>query len=410
MNPFLLSQMATATHAQTQMASSLIELEPNVREQIVKRLGANARAADCKLAEELILFIRRLPGATGACVIATPPAADTGSASSANESKFRVCVSSALTFDVCLTHVRWLTRAEMNSIFALSPGERIASVVLEPREQRLLVRAYFESTAMSERVRTEFVPLAAARRKQLQSPIDWVASGVTNSDDQACLGKLLDEVYNMQDRLPLPLPSWIEPVVLSVERAATTTTTNVEDQNKAANEDDSSSSSSSSSSSAQVYYHANASPASIIGFHLRLRRLPGMSSAFLNHLAKMFGPRLFNYVWYSADNNGNKEEFTHLLQMARTTYGASVGESLIKGSLATCGETELLLTIVSSSSSSSSSTALPSQTSSMVMLRSHPATEAPYTRAAASIARKRAARATPHRQHKKRKTAMALAH
>ena len=325
-----------------------IELEPSLQEQIAKRLGDHAVAADMKLAQQIVLLTQRLPGASG------------------KDSRFKLNASSSgNTFDVCLTQVRWLTQSDVESIFALSPTHRVTSVWTEAREQRLLVRAFYECVPLEQRARERFAPLPHERRKRVQVNIDWATSGVTHADDQACLAKLLDEVYNMRDRLPVRMAAWIEPVVSKKEAAPAS--------------DDGS-----TSESGQTYYRANASPDSLLGFHLRVRGLPCISSAFLDHLVSQAGARrLHHYVWYSAaastTTSGTARDS---IQRACSAYGGGMGELLFKGSLATEGETELLLTIVGSTT--------PSATHA-VELRSHPATEAPYKRALRS-----------HQKHQKR--------
>jgi hypothetical protein len=267
------------------------------------------------------------------------------------------------TFVLALSHVHWLTWRELQAIVAVSPTHRICAVWCENSlSQKVHVRVYYDAVPIDSRILQQFKPLPDAMRKKRQVEILWRESGVLHADDQARIGKLLDELYNARD--------WMDSNVLSwVDRVYSRDALHRLEPANAAGADDAAASTSDDAG-------ATLPADSIVAFCVRVRGYPFISYAFLRHLSAMFGDRLGECFWIAPTTHtpastsvGNATTMPIALQRARTAYGA-VGESIVRGVLGAEGEAELAIVLATSASKATP-----------VELQMHPGTAAPYQRA-----------------------------
>ncbi len=372
-----------------------IHFDAESRREMARELApATADAKDLELAERIVLTVLRLAGtnvATASYKGVVEPSSSGGGAPD--------------VFEVRVTHVRYLTASDMALLLAIDP-QRILGVRSESpslmtgcRYAKLFVRVRCHrvvTTAAAPKSQVEVAALfqsavPAARRKKLQTPIDWAASNVTRPEDAARLARVVDELYNLQLRVPARMRFWIEPMVAP----ATATTTTNGGGGVAADED-------SADSSTGAYYNCNATSDRVMGYWLRVRSFPGpFSTELIDHLRYNVlhdADALLDYCWITAGDvsspavvdegassgggggviaGGGGLDLPQNLRRAVMAYGEVNGNAVAHGTLDVATESELTLAIASAS--------VPAQKrphrAHPTTRSSHPGTQAPDTRA-----------------------------
>ena len=89
-------------------------------------------------------------------------------------------------------------------------SSRIRDITLHPNRSLITVSIWRSDAKI-----VPVLPFAPVReRKPLRSRIDWSASGVHDTDDQRILARIIDDVYNMYDRMP-NVQLWLERITNS---------------------------------------------------------------------------------------------------------------------------------------------------------------------------------------------------
>ncbi len=170
-------------------------------------------------------------------------------------------------------------------------GRRVSDVRLLPERSAL----HIEVRRSADKQAAGFSRfIEQTERKEWHISIDWDKSGISDEDDQHTVLALIDEVYNMQLRIP-DIRCWIEPVTAagSVPDAST------------------------DASESAV---ASVADTDVVAYAVCFTGLPSFSGAFLNHLQSRYDGRLLQtQFWLQPPGKSTAPILSLLLRKATHT-------------------------------------------------------------------------------------------